>query len=149
MFHQVRLLPKNRPRLRFLWRDLRVDEPPRVFKWQVLPFGMTCSPCCATFTLQLDVASKSQPDDTLRLSVENCFYIDNCLQSVHTPEVAEQLVECLRDHLSLEGFELRQWACSEPSVLAHLPQEARSQSLDLLLDDKANPYCIVSLSFPI
>lgn len=28
MFHQVCLLPKDRPLLRFLWRALKVDEPP-------------------------------------------------------------------------------------------------------------------------
>ncbi|XP_051246563.1 uncharacterized protein LOC127357957 [Dicentrarchus labrax] len=55
MFHQVRLLPEDRPLLRFLWRDLKVDEPPRVFEWQVLPFGTTCSPCCATYALQRHV----------------------------------------------------------------------------------------------
>ena len=52
MFHQVRLLQKDRPLLRFLWRDLQRDSPPRVYEWQVLPFGTICSPCCATFALQ-------------------------------------------------------------------------------------------------
>lgn len=55
MFPQVRLLPEDRPLLRFLWRDLKVDEPPKVFEWQVLPFGTTCSPCCATYALQRHV----------------------------------------------------------------------------------------------
>ncbi|KAJ8009554.1 hypothetical protein DPEC_G00090090 [Dallia pectoralis] len=47
MFHQVQLLPEDRPLLRFLWRQEK-EEPPDVFEWQVLPFGTTCSPCCAT-----------------------------------------------------------------------------------------------------
>ena len=140
MFHQVRLLPDDRPLLRFLWRDLKVDEPPRVFEWKVLPFGTTCSPCCATYALQRHVTDHSQPEDIVRFSVDHCFYVDNCLQSVRTPEEAKQLVDRLRDILSLAGFDLRQWACNEPSVLNHLPTEARSQSLDLwLAQDKANP----------
>lgn len=52
MFHQVRLLPKDRPFLRFIWRDLQSENPPDVYEWQVLPFGTTSSPCCAIFTLQ-------------------------------------------------------------------------------------------------
>lgn len=124
------LLPEDRPLLRFLLHDLKVESP-RVFERQVLPFGTTCSPCCATFALQLHMASSNQSDDTLRSSVEYCFYVDNCQQSVCLPEVANQLVDRLRSHLSLAGFKLRQWACIEPSVLAHLPQEAQSQSLDL------------------
>ena len=37
MFHQVFLLPEDRPLLRFLWLDLKVEEPPKVFELQRLP----------------------------------------------------------------------------------------------------------------
>ncbi|KAJ8381811.1 hypothetical protein SKAU_G00025890 [Synaphobranchus kaupii] len=140
MFHQVRLRPDDRPLLRFLWRDLKVDQPPRTFEWQVLPFGTTCSPCCAIYALQRHVVDHSQPDDELRFSVEKCFYVDNCLQSVRTPGEAKLLVDQLRDLLASAGFELRQWACNDPSVLSHLPREARSESLDLwLAQNKSDP----------
>ncbi|KAK3544494.1 hypothetical protein QTP86_013150 [Hemibagrus guttatus] len=36
MFHQVRLLPEDRPLLRFLWRDLKMDEVPKILEWQEL-----------------------------------------------------------------------------------------------------------------
>lgn len=59
MFHQIRLLPKDRPLLRFIWRNMKRDDQPTIYEWQVLPFGTTCSPCCATFALQKHVrASK-------------------------------------------------------------------------------------------
>ena len=140
MFHQVCLLPDDRPLLRFLWRDLKVSEPPKIFEWQVLPFGTTCSPCCATYALQRHVADHTKPDDSLRFSVENCFYVDNCLQSVRSTGEAKLLVDQLRELLASAGFQLRQWACNDPSVLSHLPREARSESLDLwLAQDKSNP----------
>ncbi|CAI5636866.1 unnamed protein product [Oreochromis niloticus] len=140
MFHQVLLLPEDRPLLKFLWWDLKVNEPPKIFKWQVLPFGTISSPCCATFALQRHVMEHTQPDDSLRFSIERCFYVDNCLQSVGSPEEARDLVDRLRELLKSAGFELRQWACNDPSVLSHLPPEARSQSLDLwLAEDKSNP----------
>ncbi|KAG1926322.1 guanine nucleotide-binding protein G(I)/G(S)/G(O) subunit gamma-2 [Pimephales promelas] len=113
MFHQVRLLTEDRPLL---------------------------SPCCATYALQRHVVDHCQPDDDLRFSVENCFYVDNCLQSTCTPGKAKLLVDRLRDLLASAGFELRQWACNDPGVLRHLPQEARSESLDLwLAQDKSDP----------
>ncbi|CAM4718193.1 unnamed protein product [Leuciscus chuanchicus] len=55
MFHQVRLLDRDKPLLRFLWRDLKTDKQPSVYQWEVLPFGTTCSPCCAIFALQKHV----------------------------------------------------------------------------------------------
>lgn len=33
MFHQVRLLPEDRPLLRYLWCDLRRDSQPSVYEW--------------------------------------------------------------------------------------------------------------------
>ena len=133
MFHQVRLLPEDRPLLRFVWRDLHPSKPVTVFEWQVLPFGTTCSPCCAAFALQRHTRDHSQADEQLRQSVERCFYVDNCLQSLSTPEEARNLVDKLIALLSSAGFVLRQWASNEPSVISHLPEDLRSTSAELWL----------------
>lgn len=71
MFHQVRLLERDKPLLRFLWRDRPTDDTPSIYQWEVLPFGTTCSPCCATFALQSHVANHSTPEEDVRYSVEN------------------------------------------------------------------------------
>lgn len=134
MFHQIRLLPEDKPLLRFLWRDLNREETPSIYEWQVLPFGTTCSPCCATYALQKHVVDHSNPGDTVRHSIERCFYVDNCLQSVAKPEEARELVNTLRNLLAEGGFELRQWACNFPNVIQHLPKEARSESSELWLN---------------
>lgn len=133
MFHQVRLLPEDLALLRFLWRDKTEGEPPAVYEWQVLPFGTTCSPCCATFALQRHVNDNSQPDEDVRRSVERCFYVDNCLQSFPTIAEARCLVDKLRALLASAGFELRQWASNEPDVISHLPEELCSASVELWL----------------
>ncbi|XP_052415143.1 uncharacterized protein LOC127959801 [Carassius gibelio] len=130
MFHQVQLLPEDRPLLRFVWRDMKREVPPDTFEWQVLPFGTTCSPCCATFALQRHARDHSVPGDGVRNSVERCFYVDNCLQSVATAAEARGLVDKLRETLSSGGFEIRQWACNIPSAIGHLPKEARSDSME-------------------
>ncbi|XP_052449737.1 uncharacterized protein LOC128011416 [Carassius gibelio] len=130
MFHQVRLLPEDQPLLRFIWRDMKRDNPPEVFQWQVLPFGTACSPCCATFALQRHARDHGGSGEEIQHSVERCFYVDNCLQSVHTANEAKELVDRLREVLASGGFELRQWACNIPDVLRHLPAEARSDSTE-------------------
>ncbi len=132
MFHQVRLLPQDKPLLRFLWRDLDCKAPPTVYEWQVLPFGTTSSPCCAIYILQR-IIKDAQADEHITHSIHNCFYVDNCLQSLPTPEEAKDLLHSLRTTLSSGGFEIRQWASNDPQVICDLPPEARSEQTELWL----------------
>ncbi|KAK0134728.1 hypothetical protein N1851_029617 [Merluccius polli] len=149
MFHQVRLLPEDRALLRFVWRDVSRGGPPEAYEWQVLPFGMTCSPCCATFAVQRQINDHSQPDADVRMSVERCFYVDNCLQSVPTITEARHLVDKLQTLLASAGFELRQWASNKPEVIGHLLEESRSASVELwLAQDKTDaPESTLGLSW--
>lgn len=52
MFHQIRLLPSDKPVLRFVWRNMQRTEEPSIYEWHVLTFGTVCSPCCAISALQ-------------------------------------------------------------------------------------------------
>lgn len=135
MFHQVRLLPEDRPLLRFIWRNLQKGDQPDVYQWQVLPYGMTCSPCCATFALQKHVREHRPYDVDVRQSIEQCFYVDSCLQSLHTVDEARQLVNKMRSVLASGGFEIWQWASNVPPVVEHLPANAESESIELWLQN--------------
>lgn len=135
MFHQVRLLPEDRTLLRFLWRDLKTEEPPSIFPWYILPFGSTCSPCCATFALQKHVFDHSQPGEDVQVSMEKSLYVDNCLESLPSVEEARHLVNKLTSLLAKGGFELHQWASNTPEVISHLPKEVRSESSELWLNE--------------
>ncbi|KAK7889113.1 hypothetical protein WMY93_024673 [Mugilogobius chulae] len=130
MFHQIRLLPEDKPLLRFLWRNLRRDLEPTVYQWNVLPFGTTCSPCCATYALQRHVTDHTQPDANVRNTVLRHFYVDNCLQSVESVQEAKSLITQLQKLLAEGGFELRQWASTHPETICHLPAELRSASAE-------------------
>lgn len=135
MFHQVLLLPEDRPLFKFLWRDLDKDVPPAVYEWRVLPFGTTCSPCCAIYALQRHVVDNSKPQDCVRECIEKSFYVDNCLHSLESEEEAKELVVKLRDLLTTGGFDLLQWASNIPSTISQLPPDVRSNSCELWLTD--------------
>ncbi|XP_058625394.1 uncharacterized protein LOC131536472 [Onychostoma macrolepis] len=137
MFHQVRLLPNDKPIVRFLWRDMHRTEQPKIYEWQVLPFGTTCSPCCAIHALQEIAENHPQVDPALVRTVKSSFYVDNCLHSLRTVAEARALVDNLRQILLTGGFELRQWASNRPEVIQHLPSEARSQNSELWLSQKS------------
>ncbi|XP_046564207.1 uncharacterized protein LOC124273037 [Haliotis rubra] len=134
MFHQIRLLPPDRPLLRFLWRDMQCDRPPDVYEWQVLPFGTTCSPCCASYALLKHAAENQTGNEEVFKSVSESFYVDNCLDSFENQTQAKQLVTKMRNVLTDGGFNIRQWASNVPEVVADLPAEARSEAADLWLN---------------
>ena len=127
MFHQVRLLAEDRPLLRFLWRERSEDLEPSIYEWEVLPFGTTCSPCCATYALQTHASLETAPPG-VKDSVLKAFYVDNCLQSLRRPEEAVELVKNLRSFLAIGGFDVCQWASNDPRVISGLPNDARSVS---------------------
>ncbi|XP_039516235.1 uncharacterized protein LOC120470711 [Pimephales promelas] len=133
MFHQVRLLPEDKPLLRFLWRGMKREEEPTVYEWQVLPFGTTCSPCCAIYALQRHVKDNSSGYEDILHLVETAFYVDNCLTSVTNADEAKNIVDRMRKLLSAGGFDIRQWASNIPTVVEHLPLEARAASTELWL----------------
>lgn len=140
MFHQVRLLPEDRPLLRFLWRSMERQEQPDVYEWQVLPFGTTSSPCCAIYAVQRHVQAQKEQNEDVVEAVLQSFYVDNCLRSFSCPDKAKQLLLKLRAILKTGGFEIRQWASNFQSVVEDLPSEARSDSAELWLNqDQADP----------
>ncbi len=133
MFHQVRLLPEDRPLLRLIWRNMRRKDPLDIYEWQVFPFGTTCSPCCTTFVLQMHVRCQQVGNEDVLQSIERSFYVDNCIQSLPTAEEAKQLIDKMRPLLASGGFEIRQWATNVPSVVLHLPTKALSENIELWL----------------
>lgn len=140
MFHQIRLLPEDQPLLRFLWRDMERDRNPDICKWRVLPFGTTCSPCCATYALQRHVRDNSEDNEDVVESVQQYFYVDNCLQSLQSQHQAKKLIDKMRALLAAGGFDIRQWASNVPSVIAHLPAKAKSVGCERWLStNKTDP----------
>ncbi|XP_038075608.1 uncharacterized protein LOC119743278 [Patiria miniata] len=133
MFHQVRLQPTERCLFRFLWRNMKTDTEPKIYEWQVLPFGATCSPCCATYALRKHAFDHREKSAEVADAVDRSFYVDNCLVSVPQEDEAKALVHNMRDLLAKGGFEIRQWASNVPNVVADLPPEARSDGCDLWL----------------
>ncbi len=61
--------------------------------------------------------------------------MDNCLQSFASYDTAKNLVDKLCSLLASGGFELRQWASNDPSVISHLPAKIQSQSNILWLSE--------------
>lgn len=75
---------------------------------------------------------ESHPD-TLQ-SVLQGFYVDNCLESFPTISAATQRENQLSTLLAEAGFDLRQWASNQTTVIAHLPTDARFSATEQWLN---------------
>jgi transposase InsO family protein len=124
MFYQVHVKPEQRDVLRYLWwpdGDLRLE--PVKYRMTVHPFGGVWSPSCCSYVLHRTAEDRalSYSKDTLTTVLRN-FYVDDCLKSVGSVQDAVKLVNELRKMLLEGGFRLTKWVCSNPAVLAMLPE---------------------------
>ena len=98
MFHQIRVHPKDTDALRFLWwpsGDL--DKNPVDYQMKVHLFGATSSPSCSSFCLRQVVQDFSHLHIPLTLEiVKNNFYVDDCLASFESEDIAINIVHDLR-----------------------------------------------------
>ncbi len=127
MFHQVRLLPTDTPLLHFIWRDGVETEKPTVYE------------CCPSAQLAVPAVPPMQCNNmckTTRYAMNTSWSPSNrrsmwTIACLGTVTEAQDLVNKMRELLSVGGFEIRQWASNNLTVIDHLPSEARSQSSEL------------------
>ena len=139
MFHQCRIIEKDRPALRFLWRNLESDRPPDVYEMQVMIFGAASSPCTANYILR-KTADDNRDDPSFSTTtletVEKNVYMDDLLKSVPDNTTAVKLQRELTSLLARGGFRLTKWSSSSRAVLAQIADSERTRpSLNLDLED--------------
>lgn len=91
----------------------------------------TCSPCCAIYVVHRHVQDHCEGNEEVLQFVQQCFYVDNCLQSFPSSHEAKSLVDKMRPLLANAVFDIRQWASNDPAVIRHLPPEAKSKTSEL------------------
>ena len=98
-------------------------------------FGGVWSPSCANFALKQTAKDNIKESDTETVkTVDQNFYVDDCLKSVATIDEAIRLIDQLRGMLSRGGFNLKKWISNSSEVLHAIPEANRAKmvvSLDL------------------
>nr|CAB3263161.1 uncharacterized protein LOC104265735 [Phallusia mammillata] len=131
MFHQIRVTPKDRDALRFLWwpgGDL--TNQPTAHQMTVHLFGATSSPSCASFCLKQTALDFGQDFNAQASSVvRRNFYVDDCLTSVASTVEGIQMTKEISDLLSRGGFHLTKWLSNNQKILSKIPEEERSKAV--------------------
>ena len=119
MFLQVGVIPKDRPSLRFLWREDPTAEV-GVFQYVRHIFGSKDSPTCANYALRRTATDNQAMFPEAARSVLNNFYMDDYLESSPTVEEATRKAEDLVKLLSFGGFKLTKFVSNENSIPSRL-----------------------------
>ena len=91
MFLQIKVDERDQDALRYLWRDLKSDESPRVYKLQRLAFCVNCSPFLAIATVQSHAKKCSEEFPDASREVLSNMYVDDCLSGADDVEATVKL----------------------------------------------------------
>ena len=140
MFHQVHVTTEDRDVLRFLWWDQDdSSKEPLVYRMTVHLFGGVWSPSCSSYALRR-TAHDHQQDYSVDVinTIQNNFYVDDCLKSVASDDRAVQLVQELCELLAKGGFRLTKWVSTSREVLKSIPESERAKDVKCLDLDREN-----------
>ena len=131
MFYQVRVAPKDKDSLRFLWwpnGDVDLDPIPHRMKVHV--FGAKSSPSCAAFALKQTAKEFGKLfSPKVSETVFKCFYVDDLLTSVSDEIGACKMIEDLTNLLKMGEFKLTKWLSTSQLVMETVPQKERAKEI--------------------
>ncbi len=85
-------------------------------------FGATSSPSCANFALRRCAEDKDFSKEVID-TILHCFYVDDCLVSVHSEDEAISLYHNLVAICAKGGFALMKWISNSRDVLVRIPED--------------------------
>ena len=125
MFFQVKCQPQDRSALRFLyWENGDPDQEVKIYQSTVHCFGLTCSPCVASYALTR-TATDNETDfsEAAVQNVKSNFYVDDWLTSVRNVQEAVELTKEVDQLLTRGGFQLMKFSSNKPEVLEGISSE--------------------------
>ncbi|GFT16055.1 integrase catalytic domain-containing protein [Trichonephila clavipes] len=125
---QIGLQERDRPFLRFLWREKGKNDNITVYQHNRVVFGISSSPFLLGATIEFHL--KNAPDyykETAHTLLES-FYVDNLVCSVNSKEKLDKLIVESQEILEEGKFELRGWEHNnlDPQTENTVPTERRS-----------------------
>jgi len=99
------------------------------------------SPSCANFALKQTALDHEKEFSLTAIdTIQNCFYVDDCLTSAPTVKEAATLRHEICQLLSKGGFKIMKWTSNSRQVIESIPPQERSKELkDLNLSSDRLP----------
>ena len=129
MYLQIKLSPKDQDVHRYLWRDLKTDEAPKVYRMLRLIFGVNSSPFLAIATVNAHVNKYAETFPDATREILNNTYVDDCLTGADTDNSALKLQQEMSDIMMAAAFNLTKWASNSKLVMDGIDPDKRATSL--------------------
>lgn len=136
MFLQIKVAPKHRRWLRFLWREPGSNEPVKVYEKVVLPFGLNCSPYLAIEVVLTHVQRFKHQYPLAHDLLSRQLYVDDLISGA---DGEEQLLAVFNEVAAVmaEGsFEFNKWLSNNKQVMEGIPARNRAKAAPLVFAEK-------------
>ena len=128
MYNCIKVPPSDRNALRFLWfKDGIVQQ----FRMTSHLFGAIWCSSCSPYALRKSV-DHDCCENSVKLSVQNFFYVDDYLQSVVSIDYGVKLVDSIKRVLNDYGFQLTKCVANNPT-LCNIPTPDMNKHIPSLL----------------
>ena len=131
MYLRIQLSVKDRPFVRFLWRDLNQSCPFDVYEFGRVVFGLNTLPFIAQYVTQQHAKQVSEEFPRVAETVLKSTYMDDSMDSVDTEEEGIGLHRELMKLWGLANMHVRKWILNSFAVIQHIPINERSSCMSL------------------
>ena len=132
MYHQIRIPMYDRDALRFLW--LTGDEVVHLRMTSHLFGGVWCA-SSSTYALRRTISDCDSVHPLAQDTIENSFYVDDCLRSVDTKPEVSIVVNETSETLKQGGFNLTKFIINDMELLSNIPEDHRAKEVKDLSPD--------------
>ncbi|XP_043259315.1 uncharacterized protein LOC122401313 [Colletes gigas] len=134
MFRQIKIHTEDRKYHKILWRDSR-DKPIKTYELNTVTYGTTSAPFLAVRCLQQLAVDEQDNFPAAAAIFRTDFYVDDLLTGASTREQALVIREETIALARKGGFNLRQWASNDESLIEDLALINQERTLSLDTDE--------------
>jgi len=125
----IKLAPKDQDVHHYLWRDLKTEEAPKLYRMQRLTFAVSSSPFLAIATVTSDISKYAETFPDATREILHNMYVDDCLTGADTDNSALKLQQEMSEFMMAAAFNLTKWASNSKLVMDGIDPDKRATSL--------------------
>ena len=135
MYLRIKLTKKDRPYVRFLWRNLDTKRMPDIYEFNRVVFGLIrFSPFLAQYVTQMHAQMNCKKYPRAAESILKSTYMDDSMDSVATEKEGICLYNDLTQMGNLAIMQARKWSSNLKALMQKIPVEDRPLSVSLNAD---------------